>query len=226
MQQLNNDLSGLLGSKSKYFAAGRIKPLPVLNEEERPTDLNADGAGERAGSLGKRNAPEVSGLSNTPNKKRKPSRPYAPPQTYAHLSCLPDYLKENLDGKSGSDSRDPILINLLCSCFLWYKVSRVSEVVHGSPTKTSPSLRSSTDGHHYAHPTNHFWKCLHLSGFTGPITAPKDHTLPEKYNLGLVSDGHTFPSSNSSPQTNLIDRPSVEVGYYHQLHELSVDPYP
>ena len=27
-----------------------------------------------------------------------------------------------------------------------------------------------------------------MSGFTGPITASEDHTLPEKYNLGLVSD--------------------------------------
>ena len=53
-------------------------------------------------------------------------------------------------------------------------------------------MRSSTGGHHYAHPTNHFWKCLTLSGFTGPITAPEDHTLPEKYNLGLVSDKYTF----------------------------------
>jgi len=56
-------------------------------------------------------------------------------------------------------------------------------------------VRSSTNGHHYAHPTNHFWKCLPLSGFTNPISASEDHTLPGKYNLGL---------------TNLIDRPSAE----------------
>lgn len=53
-------------------------------------------------------------------------------------------------------------------------------------------MKSSTDGHHYSHPTNHFWKCLTLSGFTGPITASEDHILPENYNLGLVSDEHAF----------------------------------
>lgn len=85
------------------------------------------------------------------------------------------------------------------------------DIAHGSPKMTSPSVNSSTNGHHYAQTTNHFWKCLSLSGFTGPITASEDHTLPDKYDLGLVSGEQAFPYSNSLLQTNLIDRPSAEV---------------
>ncbi|KAF9652391.1 DNA glycosylase [Thelephora ganbajun] len=155
-----------LGSKSKYFSSDRIKPLPTLNEERGLTDRNPDEVKElyasRQPPFKKRNVSEVSGSSKPPNKKKKPSRPYAPPETYAHLSQLPHYLKDDLD---------------VVFCGI------------------NPAVRSSTDGHHYAHPTNHFWKCLTLSGFTGFITAAEDYTLPEKYNLGL---------------TNLIDRPSAE----------------
>lgn len=219
MQQYDGSVSDPLGSKSKYFTAGRIKPLPFLNEERELTDLSvAEGAGEphasdsREPRLRKRNTPEVSVISNPPKKKKKKaSRPYAPPERYAHLTRLPDYLKDSLDGKLDSHLWDLILINALYSCFLWHKVSRVTDIVQGSPAETSPSVMSSTDGHHYAHPTNHFWKCLHLSGFTGPIISSEDHTLPEKYNLGLVSGGPIFPHCRSPPQTNLIDRPSAEV---------------
>jgi thymine-DNA glycosylase len=201
MQQLDTGVSRSLDSQSKYFTPGRVKPLPVLIEEEL-VDLSIGEVGEphAGGSSGprsrKRNVLEVSGFSSSPSKKKKTSRPYAPPETYAHLSCLPDYLKDNLDGKLESASRDLILNNLLRSCFLWHKVSRIIDIVHGSPAETSPSVGSSAEGHHYAHPTNHFWKCLSLSGFTGPITASEDHTLPEKYNLGLVSGEYISPRSN------------------------------
>ena len=30
----------------------------------------------------------------------------------------------------------------------------------------NPSIRSSKVGHHYAHPSNRFWKAIHLAGFT------------------------------------------------------------
>lgn len=183
-----------IGMKSKYFAAGRIKPLPVLNEGMELTEQpNVEGAEEpHAGDssrpkLRKRNGLEISGLYKAPSRKKKSTRPYAPPETYAHLEHLPDYLKDNLDGKLESPLWDLIHINIHCSYLLWYKVSRAAEIVPGSPAETSPSVSSSTDGHHYNHPTNHFWKCLPLSGFTGPIIASEDHTLPEKYNLGLVS---------------------------------------
>jgi hypothetical protein len=98
-----------LGSKSKYFYPDRINSLPVLNGEAESTDidLDLDEAEEpQANDSGrptskKRNVSEVSGSSKLPSKKR-PSRPYAPPETYAHLAHLPDYLKDNLDSKLGS----------------------------------------------------------------------------------------------------------------------------
>lgn len=106
MEQLDGGVSGSLSSKSKYFAAGRIKPLPVLDEDrELAARLSVDEAGEPhvSGSsqprLKKRNASEFSGLSNPPSKKKGIGRPYAPPETYAHLAHLPDHLKDNLDGK-------------------------------------------------------------------------------------------------------------------------------
>ncbi|CCL98052.1 uncharacterized protein FIBRA_00046 [Fibroporia radiculosa] len=105
--------------------------------------------------------------------KAKVKRSYAPPETYAHLQPLPDYLKEGLD-------------ILFCGI--------------------NPSVKSATAGHHYANPTNHFWRCLHRSGTdndTGPGLTPaeqalppsEDHTLPERFNLGM---------------TNIVDRPSAE----------------
>ncbi|KAG7095276.1 hypothetical protein E1B28_006049 [Marasmius oreades] len=52
----------------------------------------------------------------------------------------------------------------------------------------NPGQRSAETGHHFAHPSNHFWKCLHLSGLTPQRIHPtEDYTLPEKFSLGLVS---------------------------------------
>ncbi|KAI0366060.1 DNA glycosylase [Pilatotrama ljubarskyi] len=60
----------------------------------------------------------------------------------------------------------------------------------------NPGKMSATLGHHFAHPTNHFWKCLHSSQLTDRMLSPtEDHTLPESYRLGL---------------TNLVERPSAE----------------
>ena len=67
---------------------------------------------------------------------------------------------------------------------------------------------SGTTGHHYANPTNHFYRCLHQSGrclyvydvlliltldklilgFTTSLLSPtEDYTLPDLYSVGLVS---------------------------------------
>jgi hypothetical protein len=97
-----------LDTKSKYFAPGRIR-MPVLKEESESVDLDLDrergphNSGSDRPALKKRGVSEVSGPSNPPRKKKKPSRPYAPPETYAHLARLPDYLKDDLDGKLASD---------------------------------------------------------------------------------------------------------------------------
>lgn len=59
----------------------------------------------------------------------------------------------------------------------------------------NPGHMSAVTGHHYANPTNHFWHCLHLSGFTPRLLLPsEDVTLPARFNLGLI---------------NLVDRPST-----------------
>ncbi|KAI0027678.1 uracil-DNA glycosylase-like protein, partial [Vararia minispora EC-137] len=61
----------------------------------------------------------------------------------------------------------------------------------------SPGHDSAVFGHHYAHHSNHFWKCLHRGGFTPELLPPSAGIiLPKKHNIGL---------------TNLIERPSSEV---------------
>ncbi|ESK93392.1 hypothetical protein Moror_1803 [Moniliophthora roreri MCA 2997] len=60
----------------------------------------------------------------------------------------------------------------------------------------NPGRRSAELGHHFAHSSNHFWKCLHLSGLTNKQVPPtEDHTLPERFYIGL---------------TNMVDRPTAE----------------
>lgn len=60
----------------------------------------------------------------------------------------------------------------------------------------NPGVTSATVGHHFAHRSNHFWRCLAGSGLTDRLLLPsEDFTLPERYNLGLA---------------NLVDRPSKE----------------
>ncbi|KAA1475236.1 DNA glycosylase [Dentipellis sp. KUC8613] len=60
----------------------------------------------------------------------------------------------------------------------------------------NPGQMSAQKGHHFAHPTNHFWRCLFHSGLTSRLLpATEDYTLPVLFNLGL---------------TNLVDRPSAE----------------
>ena len=77
----------------------------MLNVEEASANLNLDGVREfqatglRPRMSKERSVSEVSGASKPPSKKKKTSRPYAPPDTYAHLAHLLDYLKDNLDGK-------------------------------------------------------------------------------------------------------------------------------
>ncbi|KZV62720.1 DNA glycosylase [Peniophora sp. CONT] len=62
----------------------------------------------------------------------------------------------------------------------------------------NPGYKSAESGAHYAHPANHFWRCLHQGGFTPTRLPPLDgYLLPETYNVGL---------------TNIVERPSAEAG--------------
>ncbi|ORX39228.1 hypothetical protein BD324DRAFT_618904 [Kockovaella imperatae] len=73
----------------------------------------------------------------------------------------------------------------------------------------NPGKKSSIDGHHFAHPSNKFWKALYLSGITDRRVAPsEDASMPELFNFGL---------------TNLCDRPTSEMSELSTLEmKLSV----
>ncbi|KAI0360306.1 DNA glycosylase [Trametes cingulata] len=99
-------------------------------------------------------------------KTPKTKRGIAPPEKYAYLAPLSDHLGEDAD----------LLDIMFCGI--------------------NPGKMSATLGHHFAHPTNHFWKCLYGSQLTDRLLSPsEDHTLPGSYRLGL---------------TNLVERPSAE----------------
>jgi hypothetical protein len=91
---------------------------------------------------------------------------------------------------------------------------------------------SAETGHHFAHPTNRFWKCLHRArlfslllkcsslilsflDLTDRLVPPtEDETLPARFRLGLVRI--SFFSLRGScvhhcSQTNLVPRPTAEV---------------
>ncbi|WOO84882.1 G/U mismatch-specific DNA glycosylase [Vanrija pseudolonga] len=76
----------------------------------------------------------------------------------------------------------------------------------------NPGKKSATDGHHFAHPTNKFWKALHGCGMTERLLTPaEDVTLPAEYNFGM---------------TNLIGRPTIEQSELSPLEmRLAVAPF-
>lgn len=58
----------------------------------------------------------------------------------------------------------------------------------------NPGIQTARSGHHYAHPSNRFWKLLFSSGITPrPCRPEEDQDMPELYSLGF---------------TNLVQRPS------------------
>lgn len=62
----------------------------------------------------------------------------------------------------------------------------------------NPGERSAQVGHYYAYPGNRFWWLLWQAGFTERRIPPEeDHTLPERYGIGL---------------TDLVERPSKSSG--------------
>ncbi|EIM81873.1 DNA glycosylase [Stereum hirsutum FP-91666 SS1] len=137
----------------------------------------------------KRSASEITDLwtestKDSPNDRRKRSRSptklkkgYALPEVYAHLGCLTDRLREELD---------VIFVGI------------------------NPGVESAKKGAHFAHPTNHFWRCLHLAGFTDRRVAPtEEHILPEQFNIGL---------------TDLVDRPSSEAAELSKAEKIAAVP--
>ncbi|KAG2152632.1 DNA glycosylase [Suillus bovinus] len=136
--------------------------------------VDSDALSSTSPGKGKRKAPNAI-LSKNATKKLK--RGYAPPEAYAHLSPLTDYLAYGLD---------------VVFCGI------------------NPGRESAKRGHHFAHPSNHFWKCLHQSGFTPRLLPPsEDSSLPNTFNIGL---------------TDLVDRPSSEASELSSSERVSSVP--
>ena len=52
----------------------------------------------------------------------------------------------------------------------------------------NPGYHSAITKHHYAGPTNHFWKCLHLSGLVSELlSSEQDYRLPIEFGIGLTN---------------------------------------
>lgn len=52
----------------------------------------------------------------------------------------------------------------------------------------NPGLAAAYTGQYYTGPGNHFWKCLHLSGFTDTqLGAPDDYKLPDLIGMGFTN---------------------------------------
>lgn len=145
-------------------ATAHSSELPTLRRSSRAAAVeikcDVDTLSSTSPGKIKRKAPNASASKNAAKKLK---RGYAPPEVYAHLSPLTDYLAYGLD---------------VVFCGI------------------NPGYMSAQRGHHFAHPSNHFWKCLHQSGFTPRLLPPsEDSSLPKAFNIGL---------------TDLVDRPSTE----------------
>lgn len=154
-----------------------------------------------ASQSSKRSHPEddprlpLSELDASPSKKlkgKKPARGYASPEVYAHLNPVNDCLSESLDSESNCSQFDITIeadseMTLVVFCGVKYVLRRIKDLELIDPHPHSPGQRSAETGHHFGHPSNHFWKCLHLSGLTSERIPPnEDFTVLERFQLGLV----------------------------------------
>ncbi|KIO27165.1 hypothetical protein M407DRAFT_233445 [Tulasnella calospora MUT 4182] len=139
----------------------KLSELLPDSDSQRPTEARRPTPGKSSSSS----------RQGTPGARKK-NPGYAPPETYAHLNYLEDYVKPNLD--------------------------------------SSPGTRSATVGHHFAHPTNQFYRALHKSGLTDTLLDPsEDWSMPERYNLGL---------------TNMVDRPSLTASELSRAEKIAGVP--
>ena len=98
-------------------------------------------------------------------RKRRRKRGYAPVEIYEHLNFLQDYLDEELDSESLLPMSGVFLLTVFpCSYVLRDQVRPLLFPCVLRPSfPISPGCTSAEIGHHYASPTNHFWKCLYES---------------------------------------------------------------
>jgi TDG/mug DNA glycosylase family protein len=66
----------------------------------------------------------------------------------------------------------------------------------------NPGLWSAAVGHHFARPSNRFWKTLHLAGFTDRLLTPAEETDLLRHGLGITNlvDRATTAASDLTPE--------------------------
>lgn len=115
---------------------------------------------------------EAKSEDDSDDRKATVGRKYAPPEAYAHLSYLTDYLAEDLDGTYNTNfsrlrivhSVQHLHMVLVIFCGIKYVVYQNHSCVLVLTVLISPGTLSAKLGCHFAHPTNHFWRCIHQAG--------------------------------------------------------------
>lgn len=87
------------------------------------------------------------------------------------LRNLPDHIRQGIQGKL--NATQPLARSVTESHDLLLRTVMICGI--------NPGLTSSRKQAHFAHHSNHFWKCLHISGLTPTQLLPsEDHTLPDQ----------------------------------------------
>jgi double-stranded uracil-DNA glycosylase len=71
----------------------------------------------------------------------------------------------------------------------------------------NPGIRSAQVGHHFAHPSNRFWKALYISGFTPQLLASAEERRLLGYGIGV-----TNLVSRATPSASLLGREELHNG--------------
>lgn len=158
----SQDQNGITANNFRLSLQKYAYQTPTLARKADPT---APSGSSQADTPAKRQNETTDGGS--PAKRPKKKRGYAPPETYSHLSYLTDCLGMYLEGSwPACEQLSCILICFLNSLILWYKVSCRSLILNFrlDHSTLSPGVLSAKVGHHFAHPTNQFYKILHGAG--------------------------------------------------------------
>ncbi|WVQ74434.1 hypothetical protein IAR50_004035 [Cryptococcus sp. DSM 104548] len=162
-------------AKYAYAASSSSSPNRRLPKRSATEDPSEPPRKQRNRAI---KSPALASPSKKPAKK---SRGYAGPEVYGHLKPVNDLLSEGLD---------------LVFCGI-NPGMRIRASINALPDYSQYSgKQSATLGHHFAHPTNKFWRALYQSGLTSRLVPPtEDHLIIDEFNFGL---------------TNLVDRPTSE----------------
>ena len=172
------DSTAASGSEPLYQTIQILSPGMQLETASSGTRVQSE-TEERVGSnrtliarsSGGRKRRRQSSVKNGDHPRNSVKKVKEDDDTCAHPHPLQDYLSHGLDGvfycqlwlapKPSSDD--------FSSGVLWHQVGahclqRQCQVLRDCSLRYSPGRMSAETGHHYANPTNHFWRCLHRSG--------------------------------------------------------------